>query len=569
MADQPSAPATPPTPILYLDADDEITSAAARIRGVAGGRVALVVPFGSRLATSRINFRLLAREASERGKAIEIVAADASARALAASAGLPVHPSVAAFEGRVPAGAAGTPAIGATNGHEPSADAASNARATPDDAATEVLAIPADPTTHRGLAKPRDRTSVPLVGPARPPVRTSVIAGVVVALAMLLVISAWAAVAVLPSATISLAPRSDAAGPLDLTVQARTDVTAPDAGTLVIPARRFSFDLEATDTFPATGVKVTESKATGSVTFANFDTGGGVLIPAGTIVRTKDRIEFATLAEVTLPRATFDLFPPFAVHPSTSSVGVEAVVAGVTGNVGNNAIVDVPKARNTLTVTNPDATSGGGRTESPQVSQADVDAALAALEGQLRAQLTAIAVAPPGVPPGTELFGETAVVDESEPSADPASIVGTEAAEFELGMTGTGSVLGVDPAPLETVAEERLEDRVPAGWQIADGSIEVAVGEPSVFGDTVTFPVTVGATQVRVVDRDALLQEIRGLTRAEARVRLAAYGDVTIELWPGWVANVPGDVSKVTLTILEPRPAASPSPPPPSGAAPS
>ena len=97
----------PPLSLIYLDVDDEITSAAARIRAAGADRVALVLPYGSRLATSRINFRLLAREATERGKHIEVICADASARALAVAAGLPTHASVAAFEGRVPAGLGG------------------------------------------------------------------------------------------------------------------------------------------------------------------------------------------------------------------------------------------------------------------------------------------------------------------------------------------------------------------------------------------------------------------------------------------------------------------------------
>ena len=46
---------------------------------------------------------------------------------------------------------------------------------------------------------------------------------------------------------------------------------------------------------------------------------------------------FATLADVTLPNATIQF--PFTIVPSTSTVGVEAVVPGVTGNVGNNSIV--------------------------------------------------------------------------------------------------------------------------------------------------------------------------------------------------------------------------------------
>jgi hypothetical protein len=84
--------------IIYLDVDDEITSAAARIRSAEERRVVLVVPGGSRLATSRINFRLLAREAQTRGRRLWIVAPDGATRALAASAGLPVYGSVAEYE---------------------------------------------------------------------------------------------------------------------------------------------------------------------------------------------------------------------------------------------------------------------------------------------------------------------------------------------------------------------------------------------------------------------------------------------------------------------------------------
>src|ERR671923_830806 len=84
--------------IVYLDVDDEITSAASRIRSSDERRVVVVVPGGSRLATSRINFRLLAREAQTRGRRLWVVAADAATRALAASAGLPIYGSVAEYE---------------------------------------------------------------------------------------------------------------------------------------------------------------------------------------------------------------------------------------------------------------------------------------------------------------------------------------------------------------------------------------------------------------------------------------------------------------------------------------
>jgi hypothetical protein len=84
--------------VLYLDVDDEITSAAARIRSAEEIRVAIVLPHGSRVATSRINFRLLTRDATLNGKRLSIIAGDPATRALAASAGLPIFATVAEYE---------------------------------------------------------------------------------------------------------------------------------------------------------------------------------------------------------------------------------------------------------------------------------------------------------------------------------------------------------------------------------------------------------------------------------------------------------------------------------------
>src|ERR1044072_7234501 len=84
--------------ILYLDSDDEIKTAANRVREAEAIRVAIVLPFGSRVATSRINFRLLSRDATLNGKRLSVVAGDPATRALAASAGLPVFSPVDEYE---------------------------------------------------------------------------------------------------------------------------------------------------------------------------------------------------------------------------------------------------------------------------------------------------------------------------------------------------------------------------------------------------------------------------------------------------------------------------------------
>ena len=58
----------------------------------------VVVPPGSRIATSRINFKLLAREAAERRMNVVAVSDEPQVRALAISAGLPAYDSITAAE---------------------------------------------------------------------------------------------------------------------------------------------------------------------------------------------------------------------------------------------------------------------------------------------------------------------------------------------------------------------------------------------------------------------------------------------------------------------------------------
>ena len=149
--------------IVYLDVDDEITSAASRIREAEGRRVVLVLPYGSRVATSRINFRLLSRDALLNEKQLAVVAGDPATRALAASAGLPVFPSVSEYEASV-AGPGGEP------GERPAAPPPGFADATVAETASGGAATPTKgarrrkatgPATTGGDAAPAMASDVP------------------------------------------------------------------------------------------------------------------------------------------------------------------------------------------------------------------------------------------------------------------------------------------------------------------------------------------------------------------------------------------------------------------------
>jgi len=540
--------------IIYLDVDDEITSAAARIRAVDDERIGLVLPIGSRLATSRINFRLLAREAGVRGKRIEIVTNDASARALAASAGLATHLSVAVFEG-------GPGAPGDHGGAARSAGAAGAAQPGPGTVAGTVPSTSETPTVAMPVIQPpviqppaERLPPVPQVGRRPPRPR-----GPIIVVVLLVVAAALAggtlAFSLLPSAEIVLVPAVNSLGPIELNVTARAGVTRPDPVNLLVPATSFTFEVTASDTFPATGVKVTETAATGEVTFSSLNTGASNPIAAGSIVRTESGIEFRTTTDVELPPAEIGIVDgKFVVIPSTRKTGVEAVSPGELGNVAAGTIVVVPERENPrrTTVTNQSPTSGGSRTESPQVLQADVDAALRALDLALATAFDEQIAAATGVPAGTTLFPTTKVLGPSTPSSEPASMVGAEVAEFELGLVAEGTVLGVDPGPVSTLAEARIRTSVDNGFRLDEASISIVVGEPIVAGSLVTFPATVRAVEIRELDPADLLARVRGMGLPQARTVLGAYGEVRIRVWPDWVTTIPTNQDRVTLSVEEP-----------------
>jgi hypothetical protein len=547
--------------IVYLDVDDEITSAAARIRTLEDDRIALVLPLGSRLATSRINFRLLAREAEARGKRIEVITNDASARALAASAGLPTHVSVAAFEAPPAPPAPAIPPVppGPAVGAADATGAAGPAVPPPAPRTTPRTGPPPDddsPTLAMPVIRPpaERRAPVPQVGRRPPQRRGPLIAAIFLAAGLILVLGT-AGFALLPNAEIVVVPASDTVGPLELNVTAQSGVTQPDLVNLLVPATRFSFEVAATDTFPATGVKVTETAATGEVTFSSLNTGSSNTIAKGAIVETESGIEFRTLAEITLPPADIGIVDgKFVVIPSTEKVAIEALTPGVSGDVAANTIVVVPKEENPkrTTVTNETATGGGTHTETKQVQQADIDAALTALELALAEDFDRQVGDAVGVPEGTTLFPETKSLGTATPSVDPTTLVGTDAEEFELGLTAQGSVIGANPDPVEALAKARIRTAVDDGFRLVEDSIEFTAGTPIVAGSVITFPVTVQALEIRIVDGAALLARVRGLGLPQARTVLQAYGQVTITVWPDWVTTIPSLEGRATLTIGTP-----------------
>ncbi len=598
--------------IIYLDIDDEITSAAARIRAAEGRRVAVVLPYGSRVATSRINFRLLSRDALTHEKRLSVVAGDAATRALAASAGLPVFSTIAEYEASEEApkpprgdgtgGAAGVAAAGlATGAAGAAATAGSATSAEPTEPTSgEAARVPASGTKRRAskAARPPQQATLDEMETAElataaaaiaatPPVRpdpdpvpvTSTVSGpteprlagrpgrdaarpssgsrsrtplavALGALALVILVAGVGAYLFLPSATIVVTPKEQSLGPVAMTIEADPGATAPDATSdpPVVPAETVTVDVATSGTFPATGKRVEQAKATGIVRFRNKDFTSSNTIPGGSIVSTPNGTRFRTMATVTVPRADI---VGLQVFPKTASVKVTAVKAGTEGNVEPNTITVIPRGEDpiSLDVNNPDATTGGKHDEFPKVTQADVDGAMTSLTAQLDAAFVEQLKDPSIASPGATVFPETRLLGSSTPTVDPASLVDQEIESFDLGVTATGTATAVNADPVKAIAAERLKAGIDSGHRLVDGSVEVTVDPAVVTGGRISFPATASARETAILDPAQLKHQVLGKTLDDAKRILAAYGAVELAAWPDWVSTIPTIDGRVDLSV--------------------
>ena len=571
------------TGIVYLDIDDEITSAAARVRSSESRRVALVLPYGSRVATSRINFRLLSRDALISEKQLAVVAGDPATRALAASAGLPVFSSVTEYESSFvgleaepepPAPAQLVPPEPPGEQAETSDESRRTTRAGEAKAAkpvasqeTPALRLPPTPAEAAFQRPPARPPTAPRAGaspqPPIPPTRRGgsrlpLMMGLAVVGLVLLVVGVGAYV-LLPSASIVVTPQPEPVAAVQIVVTADPAATEPNAQTNVVPAVLVPLDVKVNDLFPATGKRVEETKATGRVRFSNLDFLRTNTIPAGSVVSTNAGVRFRTNSSVTVPKA--DLVG-LTVFPGRITVGVTALAAGLAANVEPNTIVIVPKGEDpqALKVVNPDATTGGSHQEFPKIVQADIDAALKKLSTALDAQFQTQLSDPSIVPPGATVFRDTASLGASTPSVDPATLVDQELPSFDLGLSASGSVITVDPSPVSKIAEQMVRTAVKADHELVAGSIVVSVGKATVSGGTVSFPATATAKQVAVLDPGALRTLVLGKSLDDARAILAQFGDVRVTAWPDWVGSIPTVESRVSVSIDTQVPVETPAP---------
>ncbi len=565
--------------IYYLDIDDEITSAAQRIRESSESRVALVVQAGSRLASSRINFKLLAREARHHNRRLAVVAADASVRSLAEAAGLPVYGSVGEYQRADAAPPAADEAGGGTTSASPGAGnsirsrhlAAGSSSAGPRPAEAGLGGEASGGRaggTGGGAASVRPQS--PRVNPPLRPVRHAGrwIGAAIGAAAVGVVLAGYL---LLPAASVVLTLRAEPVGPVTFTALVDPAVESPSPQSGVVPAVPQEFALKAGGTFEATGENVLETAAIGKVTFSNGNNYLSVPVLAGTQLKTATGVAFTTTEAATIPKATLD---GLTLIPGTAEVGIVAAEKGPGGNVAAGAIVNVPPDLAAALViahpvTNKDPTTGGTRSISLFIQQTDIDDARAELTRQLETAFEARLGDPSATAAGMQLFQQGARLATPMFDPDPEALVGLEQERFELTASGTGTALSATTLSLRQVAEARVAAAARSGYDIVEGSVVLSIDASEAVGSGVEVTVTARGLEAPAVDEAKVRAAIGGMSPADAEAYLTRYGQAEVSVWPFWVSTVPAILDfRIEVRIVTPSPGPASSASQPAGDSP-
>lgn len=535
---------SPAPVVIYLEADDEVTSVVRRLRAADPGPIVVVVPGRSRATSSVVALRLLGRAAEADGRSISVVG-DALTRSLAAEAGLPAFGSLdearKADSGPAPAVEPRHASISVVRG--PATDETAPTLA----ATTRSSAAPDDLTRPVPVARPPRKLPPPRRGvPKRPDRRGSRVPVVLLGAAALLLLAATAAGAtLLPAASVTLVPRSDQIGPVPYVIE------LPDAD-------RSSGTARASVEVVASGTYAMQEPASGTVVLFNW-TFVPVEVPAGTFVAAGEQA-FATQVAVTVPRG--QLTAAGTIAAGDIAVAVVAAAPGPAANVAAEAIDTVvdqsidarlrgfpenPQRR----VSNPEPTAGGVDTSGPEIVQTDLDTALETLRRELSAAVDdAIG---PDDPDAIVIRVPTA-----EPRIEvPDDLVGRRDTErVELSGELDWEIVRADPASVIDLARAELQgdaSLVPDGHELLPGSVDVEVQAEgaSIADGVLTVPVELRARIIGQVDGEEIRARIVGRSAAEAEDALQDLGDATVELWPAWVSTVPDREWRVDITIEE------------------
>ena len=312
-----------------------------------------------------------------------------------------------------------------------------------------------------------------------------------------------------------------------------------------IPAREKRVIVEGTQTVIVTGAAVIpQSKAKGIVEFRNL-TEQSVNVSAGAVMQNAEGIRFVTTEDGEVEAGVGE----------TLELAIEAVEAGAAGNLEAETINAIEgRLGLSLTVTNPEPTTGGRELPSVQASDADRERAkdllMQSLEEDAR-QIFAEELAS-----GNLLFDKTIDVSQTlrEEYDPPAGAAGTT---LTLTLQVEFSAFYADASDMTRLASLALNASLPSGFSAASEALTVTpVSTPTLNQDgSAKWTVRAERKIIQQINTAQVAQMLQGIgvrnVESQLEENLPLASDPDIRLTPSWWPWMPIVPFRITVDSIQ------------------
>jgi hypothetical protein len=541
---------------LYLEVDEDITSAIDKLSKSAPGPVQIVVPKRSSLLQSIINLKLLKKAAESTNKELVLVTSDRIATELAARVGLAVAPAIGAkpviAEAQVPETLKNTEEIIESDDPEPPPLPVSpkpvvtkkpllvRTPLSDDTALAPAGAVAAAQASSDAQASGAPKKVAKVPNFARLQRRI-----LWVGLAVLLIVGYLSAMYFLTSAKVTLYAAGTRVS-IDTTFAVDPSLKATDPTSTTLAGQLVTVTKDLSGGFVPSGKKDIGTKATGNVVIQNCEDSNVYPLAAGNTL-TSQGLSFVTSAAVTIPAGTFTNGGKNCTSP-TVTVAVSAAQNGDNYNLTNASFAS-PKLTANFKLTSGQLSGGTTKTVNV-VAQSDVDAQQAALleKDKENASRDVAAKVPSGY---TQLSSSMT----TSATASPSPAVGSEGDTGTLSLKVTYSVLAVKQSDYTALLNNQEQKQVGSGNQIYDNGLSNAQvttnGSPDSSGRQ-SFHFTTDAYGGTKLDTAAIANKLKSQRYGDAvntASGLPGVDRATVSISPAWASKMPSRPAKITITI--------------------
>lgn len=551
--------ATPEEPVIYLEADEEITAATSRMLASASKEVRIVVPKRSTLLQSVVNQKLLKRAAENAGKKLILVTSDRTATHLAGQVGIPIAATVKA-DAEVPQ-AGEAPKTDTSdiieNATEIAAVAAVAKAATGSKPAYATPMMKSQPKVNNPFASADDQVAAapiaaPKAGkaPKAPKVKKNrnvpdfnklpkrVMIGI--AAAVVLGIAVFAQY-FFKQATVTLVADGQLID-VDTNFKVDPNADAISVTTATLPGKKYEISKDLAGSTATTGTKDVGTKATGVITLSNHCYNPGT-VATGTRFQSSSGLVFVSTESVSVPDGTISAG---SCNVKTVSIPVAASQNGDQYNLAPTSYSNpsLPSTGSTYIKLTGSQMTGGTTKNIKVATQADVDKVKTEAIDKQKDDITKELEAKVGS--SQMIMPESFTAEAVDVVASPA--VDTEGDQVSVKFKVTYSILTIKKADLETYITAVEKKQIGSDKQIYQSGVDS--GKITAVNGAYNFAGTASAGQK--IDTDALVQEIKGKRTGAATdiaSKVPGVSRAQISLSPAWSVKLPTILDHIKIDI--------------------